>query len=713
MRVIFAQLLLSSGLRLALQSGSPVEKVVELIKELKTKIEADGANEQKVYDKFACWCESTTARLADSITAEKANIGTQTTGILTAKGAVAVYAHEIATHQADIAKNEHAMKGLTKVREEENGDYQETKSYMETTLTALHQAIEVLNGAGTKKVMGLLKVASKVRSAILDSPNLSSMPEKQSKILKNFLEDPASFLQDSPEEDYYDQKAQAKASYAPQSATVTGILKDMYDTFSADLEKSNKEESASQKAFEDEIAIKTSQNKALQELVTNKEVKKSEQMDILAVTEEDLANEQSALTNDEAIFIAARDQCKAKSDSWDERCRLRSAELDGIQKALEILTSDDARDMFLNATSTRAIDTFGSEGVDVDFLQLEESASSPRAKAYRTVKKLIGGHKENLRLARLAVSIRTATTGHFDDVISSIDTMIGTLKDEGAKDVEQRDWCIAERHAQNMNKDEYAYQIDQLEGSILRAETDNEKLQDKVDKTLQAIDDTTETYEEAEADRVRENGAYLSAKAADVAAIGLLADAVAALSAYGEQQSDSFPDSSYSFVQVKQKAKQPVFEVSENQAPDATFSSGDSHAGAGKGIVLLLTQIKSDLENEVVLADKSEDKAVAEFFQMNITTTKQLAVYNKTVVDLRDAISKNDGDIVVYKSTKTDTTGQHTATVTYLDRIKPNCDWIMGAFEKRAAARAKEEEGLSQAKSMLAGADLGFLQHVQ
>merc|ERR1719454_2501971 len=152
------------------------------------------------------------------------------------------------------------MKGLTKVREEENREYQETKSYMETTLTALHQAIEVLNGAGTKKLgaeMGLLKVASKVRSAILDSPKLASMPEQQSKVLKNFLENPVVFLEDSPEQDYYDQKAQAKASYSPQSATVTGILKDMYDTFSNDLEKANTEESASQKAFEDEIGIKT------------------------------------------------------------------------------------------------------------------------------------------------------------------------------------------------------------------------------------------------------------------------------------------------------------------------------------------------------------------------------------------------------------------------------------------------------------------------
>merc|ERR1719171_1395920 len=323
----------------------------------------------------------------------------------------------------------------------------------------------------------------------------------------------------------------------------------MYDTFSADLEKTNKEESDSQKAFEDEIAIKTSQNKALQELVTNKEVKKSEEMDILSVTEEELANEQSSLKYDEELFISARDACKEKSDAWDERQRLRTAELDGIHKALEILTSDDARDTFLNATSTRAIDTFGSDGVDVDFLQLEaEAASSPRAKAYRTVKKLIG-HKENLRLARLAVAIRTATTGHFDDVISSIDTMIAELKAEGAKDLEQKTWCIEERHAQNMNKDEYEYQIDQLAASILRAETENEKLEGKVDKTLEAISDTKETYEEAEADRVRENGAYLSAKAADVAAIKLLADAAAALSAYSE-------DNSFAFVQIKKTKKQ-------------------------------------------------------------------------------------------------------------------------------------------------------------
>merc|ERR550537_1550093 len=100
-----------------------------------------------------------------------------------------------------------------------------------------------------------MKVASKVRSAILNAPQLDAVSEDNMKVLKRFLEQPAAFLQETPEEGYYDQKAQAKASYSPQSATVTGILKDMYDTFAADLEKANGEESAFQKAFEAHIAV--------------------------------------------------------------------------------------------------------------------------------------------------------------------------------------------------------------------------------------------------------------------------------------------------------------------------------------------------------------------------------------------------------------------------------------------------------------------------
>merc|ERR1719224_331291 len=143
---------------------------------------------------------------------------------------------------------------------------------METTLDSLHTAIGVLSRAGTggDKGLFLMNVASQVRSALLAAPKIEALSEDKSKVLKRFLEEPVAFLQQTPEEEYYDQKAQAKASYSPQSATVTGILKDMYDTFAADLEKANGEESKFQKAFEDHMAVLEKSNSDLKREIVSK-----------------------------------------------------------------------------------------------------------------------------------------------------------------------------------------------------------------------------------------------------------------------------------------------------------------------------------------------------------------------------------------------------------------------------------------------------------
>ena len=104
------------------------------------------------------------------------------------------------------------------------------------------------------------------------------------------------------------------------------------------------------------------------------------------------------------------------SDEWDERGRLRNEQIDGINKALEILTSGSARDTFQSATGNRVVDNFGSEGVDVDFLQVDQK-KDPREKAFLVLKQMSRG-TSNLRLARLAAAVRTTATGHFDEVIS-------------------------------------------------------------------------------------------------------------------------------------------------------------------------------------------------------------------------------------------------------------------------------------------------------
>merc|ERR1719162_2154131 len=63
--------------------------------------------------------------------------------------------------------------------------------------------------------------------------------------------------------DYHDQKAKKSAFFSPQSATIQGILKDMYDTFSMNLEKATETEATQQKNFETLSATKSKEMETL------------------------------------------------------------------------------------------------------------------------------------------------------------------------------------------------------------------------------------------------------------------------------------------------------------------------------------------------------------------------------------------------------------------------------------------------------------------
>jgi hypothetical protein len=349
--------------------------------------------------------------------------------------------------------------------------------------------------------------------------------------------------------------------------------------------------------------------------------------------------------------------------------------------------------------------------VDVSFLQVE-AKKDPREKAFLVLRQMSKG-TSNLRLARLAAAIRSTSTGHFDDVISKIDDMIQKLKDEGHDDVVQRDWCIKEQHFNEDTKSRKEYDISQLEAKILRTEKAKADMLKKQDRTREQLQETKDMFTEATNDRAAESAAYTKAKSDDSMAISLLEDAIAVFSQYGANNEV--------FLQVKKSTtKQPVFEVSEDQAPDASFSGKDNHAGAQDAIVQMMTQIKENLENEVALADKAEAKALVDHATLTTEVEKQEDQYDKYIIELDTLMAEATTKIGLLTDAKTKTEEERDATIEYLAKIKPNCEWIKGAFTLRANARAKEEKGLMEAKSILAGAvfvqedqTLGFLQKVQ
>merc|ERR1719331_2878634 len=214
----------------------------------------------------------------------------------------------------------------------------------------------------------LLSVAVGVHEAIKMLPVGHQLSSKQISLISAFAKDPAEF---------YDQKAEKAASYNPASATIQGILKDMYDTFSMNLEKSTEVEAVAQKNYESLIGVKENEMATLIAAKEKKEGEKATAEKDLADASQDLDDTTKQMKADTAFFDETKAACQAKADEWAERVRARTEELAGINKAIEILTGDDAKALF-----AKAIKPGKETGT---FLQID-AESQPAAKAYKALK---------------------------------------------------------------------------------------------------------------------------------------------------------------------------------------------------------------------------------------------------------------------------------------------------------------------------------------
>jgi hypothetical protein len=241
------------------------------------------------------------------------------------------------------------------------------------------------------------------------------------------------------------------SAYAPQSATIQGILKDMYDSFSSDLESQTQDESEKNREFESLMANLNAQIATLKEEIIKAEEKKAGKEVELADTLQEIDGLQKEMEANIEFFDLTDAKCRATHEEWVTRSEMRKEELAGVQEALDILTSDENRALFAKAIKP---------GKETSFLQLDSDSSenAPASKAYRILKDQAKA-SHSLRLASLAASVRMAAVGHFDEVIKEIDAVIETLKKEEAEDIKQRDFCKEELHKNDEEQPDLKWKI--------------------------------------------------------------------------------------------------------------------------------------------------------------------------------------------------------------------------------------------------------------
>merc|ERR1719217_1220291 len=533
-----------------------------------------------------------------------------------------------------------------------------------------------------------------VRSVVSVLPTKADLAPEKLAVIQSFIQEVQPVAQD------------ASASYAPQSATVQGILKDMYDEFTKDIEALTMKEAISQKDYEEAMAKahkelngfvddSGSDVDGLKQIVAKKEAELAEASQQLADTIQELDDTKKEQEAEIAFFDKMKGECKAKHEEWELRKSQRLEEIEGIEKALEILTSDEARALFANAIKP---------GMETSFMQIasDSSVSDAATKAFNVLKAQ-AKKSHSLRLAALAATIRTMGHGHFDAVIKQIDEMIQTLKDEEADDIKQRDWCKEEYHLNSEEKIDLKWKIKNNDAMIVKLTEIIDKLIEEIDITVKEIEATKANIKQMEEERKAEHEEFQVAKSDDEAAIALLEKARDVLSSYYKKNEvDMGP------VQGSMKLLQgPEFEISQDQAPDATFSDKGKRKNESKGIISIITMLLEDLKAEVSNGVKDEVAAQTEFEKSVKAAKKLIADLTAKKDDLEDDKAEQEEKQAAEEETKAENEKNLGINEDYMvgeKGIKPDCDWMLNSFEERREKRKAEMNGLVTAKEFLSGA---------
>jgi len=727
MKVVIISLLVAGALSLQAQKN-PIQKVIELITELKDKTIADGKAEELVYNRMACWCETTTKNKADEIKNCQDSLADLSQDINSNKGTIATLASDIHDLMTDISLNEAKQYMETTKRERQNADYMQNKAELTNAIVALDKALQMLSGVDHlaliqgkfKLSVSQLATVHAVKPAVLAAvqrlPTNNNIPVHKLSALERLGQ-------------------RFGAKYSPFEPTITQILKDLLESFRATQETETSNEAACQTSYEEIMSSKSEELASKKEMLADKEAQKAKQNKDEAANQAQWQMTADQLTAANKVFVSAKASCTSLAEKWEVRKKLREEELKGIKEALETLTSDDARALIGKA----AADGPGK----LDFIQTKisfsGSTSSNAHKAYMSLRRA-ATKAHSVKIATIAAVVmermQSSKNDEWkDEILQKIDEILTTLSEDQERDTLTYDNCKEHEHQLNLEIDNRTGEIKRYNWKLGVLDRKVEDLMEKIADAAQQVEDLRAMQSKLKAERDAENTEYESEKTDDEGAISVLETAIGQLSKFYEKQGvdlgklneadGKFLQTSASsdddiFLQTSKRtmlSREPEFKKTDHEVigtiDSFEFSDKGSRGQQSKGIIGLLTVIKEDLASDIEKATAMEDEAQASYDKIKKESDDEISDLKEKIDDLKDDKSDKEQDIEDNDQWK-ETEGDDLANAE--DELKTMmeagdegkdisfpCEFMVAQYHNRRIQREAETEGLKQAVAFLEG----------
>jgi len=642
--------------------NNPISKVITLLKDMQKELEAEAKADGEIYDTFACWCETNDKEKSKAIADAEAKIKDLNLAIEEFTASSARLGVEIKTLETEVGKNQQALGKANGIRMKDQGEFNGEEGDMLQAIRGLKSAIIVLSkhhsaallqvGASQGQMLQVATVLDheiKKHAALLDGV----LTHTQRRIVTSFV-----------------QQAPSAGSYAPASGQILGILKQMLETFESNLSQTQKDELQGSGDYENLKATKENEIGAGQDQTETKvqELATTDEKNAQAKT--DLEDTEASLAADQKFLANLRAQCQTMDAEWEARSKTRTEEMEAVAKAMEILSGDDAHDLF---------------GKTFNFVQRE--AKNRQNKRRVQASKLLAAvarKTHNPKLVTLALSIRLDA---FTKVKKAIDDMVAELMKQQADEVKLKDYCNEALNNNVRLTQDADRERKKLEATIEDLTMTIEGLTESITSLKAAIKEMQFQMVRAGEDREKENVEFQSTVADSRATQKLLTQALEVLKGFYD----------------KKAAAAALMQEKSKQTPPGGFKPYEKNKSSG-GVQGMIQQIINDAkteEQETITAEADAQKAYESFVK---DTNASIEEKTKDMVNKSEEKAKAEAEKIEsaehLEKTNTELKGLSEENAD----LHGECDFVLKNFEIRQSSRMQEMEALKQVKAILSGA---------
>jgi hypothetical protein len=456
---------------------------------------------------------------------------------------------------------------------------------------------------------------------------------------------------------------QQPAAYASSSGGIVDTLIDMKDKAEESLSSTRKDEMEAAHAFallkqglDDGVAVAKKQ-------LTEDTLMRSTTEEELHNSEASLAETQKVLSTDTEYLAECKQSCEAKAIQWTVRKKSAAEEMAAIEQA--------------KTTLSEGVPTFLQTGARVQ--AKADGEDEVRGRAAKLLRGL-ARQANSYALAQLAVRVRSDP---FGKIRGLIEEMMAKLVKEAAEEADQKQFCDEETSESKGKQADLSGKLEKTEARIQKAEAGKAKLTEEIKHLSGEIAEIDAGQAKATMVRAEQHEEFLKASQDAKDSAAAVAKAIDTLSEYYSKAA--------SFVQVGETHRtwQPAF--------------GGAKSDVGSTIVSILENCESNFAQ--MLAEQEADEASALESYDKLTQENKVGKAEKTadVEGKENEMKALEVAVGNYKENKATTTQELDAVLTYLDKLKPQCETKAMSYAERKAKRDAEISGLKEALTLLSG----------